>query len=66
MSAIHAIVILAVFALIVWAIVTYIPMPAGLKRAIIVFAIICAGLWLLDITGIIGDASAIKVPQLNR
>lgn len=65
MSALHAIAILAVFGLIVWAIVTYIPMNANLKKAIIVFAIICAAVWLLDITGILGDAKAIKVPQLN-
>lgn len=65
MSAIHAIIILAVFALIVWAIVTYVPMNARVKKVIIVFAIICAVLWLMDITGILGDAKSIKVPNLN-
>lgn len=65
MSALHAIIILAVFAAIIWAIVTYIPLNATLKKVIIIFAIICAVLWLMDITGILGDAKAIKVPQLN-
>lgn len=65
MSAIHAIIILAVFAAIIWAIVTYIPMNPTIKKIIIVFAIICAAVWILDITGILGDAKAIKVPNLN-
>lgn len=65
MSAIHAIVILTVFAAAVWAIVTYIPMNAGIKKAIIILAIICAVIWIMDITGILGDAKAIKVPKLD-
>ena len=65
MSALHAIIILAVFAAAVWAILTYSPMNAALKRAIIILAIICAVVWIMDITGILGDAKAIKVPQLN-
>lgn len=65
MSAIHAIIILAVFAAIIWAIITYIPMSPGIKRAIVIFAIVCAAFWILDITGVLGDAQAIKIPQIH-
>lgn len=65
MPAIHAIIILAVFALIVWAIVTYIPMTPVIKRIIIIVAVVCAGFWLLEITGVLGDAQEIKVPQIK-
>lgn len=65
MSAIHAIVILAIFGVAVWALVTYIPMPANVKKFVIIFAIICAAVWIMDITGILGDAKAIKVPKLD-
>lgn len=65
MSALHAIIILAVFAAAVWAIVTYIPLQPKIKQVIIIVAIVCAVAWVLSITGILGDAKAIKVPQLN-
>jgi hypothetical protein len=64
MSAIEAIIILVCFAAAVWAIVTYIPMSPLAKRIIIIFAFICAGIWLASITGILGDAKTIKVPQV--
>lgn len=65
MSAIHATIILVVFALAIWAIVTHIPMNATVKRVIIIFAVVCAVIWLLDITGILGDVKEVKVPNLK-
>jgi hypothetical protein len=65
MSAIEAIFILVFFGAAVWALVTYIPMNAGLKKFIIVFAIICAAFFIADITGILGDIKSVKVPKVN-
>jgi hypothetical protein len=64
MSAIEAIIILACFAAIVWAIVTYIPMNPTAKKVIIIFAIICAAFWIASLTGILGDAKQIQVPHV--
>lgn len=64
MSAIEAIIILVCFAAAVWALVTYVPMNPTAKKFIIIFAIVCAAVWIADITGILGDAKAIKVPKV--
>lgn len=53
---------LALVGLIVWVVVTYIPMPAPIRTLIIVFVVILLVLWLLQIFGF----SDIPVPHLRR
>ncbi len=42
---------LAVFAFIVWLVITYIPMPAPFPQVIIVLAVICLILYLVRLFG---------------
>lgn len=53
---------LALTGLIVWAIVTYIPMPPVFKNAILIIAAICIILYLVSAFGI----ADIPVPRLHR
>lgn len=53
---------LALVGLIVWLIITYIPMPQPFKTIILIIVAICLILWLMNVFGI-GD---IPVPHLRR
>ncbi len=60
---IELIVTLAIVGLIVWAVITFIPMPDAFKKAIIVIAIICVVVFVLKAFGIWGGHD-IPVPKL--
>lgn len=45
------ILVLAILGVATWAITTFIPMPAGYKKLIIVVSILLAIMWLLHIAG---------------
>lgn len=62
---ISLIVTVAIVGLIVWAIVTYIPMPPGFKNAIIVIAVICVLLFVLQAFGLLNGVKDVPVPRLN-
>ncbi len=51
MSILMLLLILAVIGVIAWALVTYIPMPQGIKTVIVVVAIICAVIYALNAFG---------------
>jgi hypothetical protein len=51
---IHLLLALAVIGFLVWALVTYVPMPDLFKRAIIVIVVILVVLWILSLLGV-GD-----------
>jgi hypothetical protein len=53
---------LALIGLIVWAVITYVPMPQPIKTLIVVFVVILLVLWLLQIFGF----SDLPVPHLHR
>lgn len=59
------IVSIAIVGLIVWAITTFIPMPPQFKTAILVVALICIILYLLQAFGILGSAHDVPVPHLR-
>ena len=63
---ISLLVTIAVVGLIVWAI-TLIPMPQAFKTAIIVIAIICVVLYVLQVLGLWGGSAMhdIPVPRLR-
>ena len=50
--------------LIAWAVITFIPMPVGFKRAIVIVAIVCVGIYLLRAFGLWGG-SDVPVPNLR-
>ncbi len=49
---ISLIISIALVGLIVWAITTYIPMPAPFKTAIMVIAVVCLVLYLIQFFGV--------------
>lgn len=53
---------LAIVGLIVWAIVTYIPMPPVFKTAILVIAVVCVILYLIQVFGF----TDIPLPRYHR
>ena len=61
MSIIVLVVVLAIVGLITWAAVTYIPMPATIKRVIVAVVVIALILWLLRVTGLLDAALAVRV-----
>ena len=63
MSLINCLIVLAAFGLVLWLIVTYIPMNATIKKVIISVAVICVVFWLLNITGLLGSAKQITIPH---
>ena len=65
MSLIHLVVILIVVGLLLWLAVKYIPMEPVIKNILVAVVVICVVFFLLQTFGILGDASAVKVPQIR-
>jgi hypothetical protein len=61
MPVINLIIILAVIGLILWAVITYIPMEATIKKIMIAVVVIATILWLLSVFGILGSMDTIRV-----
>ncbi len=49
---IHALIVIALLGLIAWALTTYVPMPDGIKKVIVVGAVIFAILYMLQMLGL--------------
>ena len=54
---------LALIGLVVWAVTTYIPMPAQIRTLIIIVAVVLIVIWLIQLTGLIGVGP--NVPRLR-
>lgn len=52
-SLINLIIIVAVIGFIVWILITYVPMPEPIRRALIVIACLGLLLWFLRLAGIV-------------
>jgi hypothetical protein len=52
MSVLALILILALLGLITWAVITYVPMPAGIRNLIVIVAVIAGVLYALSAFGI--------------
>jgi hypothetical protein len=65
MSLIAVVVTLIVVGVLMWLLETYIPMDATIKRIIQVVIIICVVLWLLNVFGVLGAISNVKMPSLR-
>ena len=61
MPVISLIIILAVIGLLLWAVITYIPMEPTIKRIMIAVVVIGTIIWLLQVFGIVGSISAIHI-----
>ena len=61
MPLITIIITLVVAGVILWAINTYIPMAAPIKKIINIVVVVVLVLWLLQVFGIIGSINSIRV-----
>lgn len=61
---IELIVYIAVIGLIVYGLTTYVPMPAGFKKAIYIVAVVCIAIIVLDAFGLL-PIHDVRVPQLR-
>jgi len=65
MSLIALLVMLAVLGVICWALVTYIPMPQGIKTLIVIVAVVAGVLYALSAFGVLGHLPTMNTPQLK-
>ena len=61
MPLIHLVIVLVVVGVVLWAINSYIPMQATIKRILNVVVVIAVIIWLLSVFGVIGNISAIRI-----
>lgn len=61
MPLIQLVIVLVVVGLILWVINSYIPMQSTIKRILNVVVVLLVIIWLLNVFGLIGDISAIRV-----
>ncbi|HVC20743.1 MAG TPA: Thivi_2564 family membrane protein [Vicinamibacterales bacterium] len=61
MPLIHIVVVLIVVGVLLWLVNTYIPMAGSIKSILNAVVVIAVVLWLLQIFGIIGSLSNIRV-----
>jgi hypothetical protein len=52
MSILGLLLVIAVIGLIAWALITYIPMPAGVRTVILIVAVVCAVIYALNAFGV--------------
>lgn len=48
---IHLIILMALIGFLTWAVITYVPMPNGIKRLIVSVVIVCMVLYVMDLFG---------------
>jgi len=61
MSLIHLLLILVAVGVILWLIDTYIPMQATIKNILNAVVVIAVIIWLMNVFGLLGKLSAIRV-----
>ena len=61
MPLIHVILILVVVGFALWAINTYIPMAKPVKTILNIVVVVALCMWLLQVFGVIGGSSGIKI-----
>jgi len=61
MDLVSLVIQLAVVGLVVWLVVTYIPMPEIFKKGILIVCAIAIVLYLLNVFGLLGDVHSIRV-----
>jgi hypothetical protein len=61
MSLISLVVVLIVVGVLLWLVNTYIPMDGKIKSILNAVVVIAVVIWLLQVFGLLGDLSAIRV-----
>jgi hypothetical protein len=65
MTLVDIVIVLVVVGLILWLINTYIPMAGGIKSLLNVVVFVVVLVWVLQIFGIIGPISGVRIPHLK-
>lgn len=65
MSLISLVGTLIVIGVLLWLINSFIPMQGTIKRILNAIVVICVVIWLLQVFGLIGPISGMRVPQLR-
>jgi hypothetical protein len=63
MSLIGLVVVLIVVGVLLWLVNTYLPMDAKIKRILNAVVVIAVVIWLLQVFGVMGSLSTIRVGQ---
>jgi len=61
MSLISLIIVLCVVGVILWAVNTYLPLDAKIKKILNIVVVIIVIIWLLQVFGLIGNLSQIRI-----
>lgn len=61
MPLLHLVLVLVAVGVILWVINSYIPMQSTIKKILNVVVIIAVIIWLLNVFGLMGDISAIRI-----
>lgn len=61
MTLINLIIILVLIGVAMWAINTYIPMSAGIKKLLNIAVVVIVIIWLLQVVGLLGNLGAVTV-----
>lgn len=64
MSLIQLVIILVVVGVIMWAVNTYIPMQAGIKKILNIVVVIAVILFVLSAFGILGSGTGMRIGSL--
>lgn len=65
MSILGLLLTLVLIGFVVWAITTYVPMDAGIKRVIQIVGVVIAVILVLNAFGVVGGLSETKVPTVR-
>ena len=63
MPLIQLVIVLVVVGVILWVINSYIPMQSTIKKILNVVVVIVVIIWLLNVFGLIGDLSTIRIEK---
>lgn len=65
MSLVSLVLALIVIGILLWAINTYVPMDGKIKNIINIVVVLVVVIWLLQVFGVIGSLSDVKVPRIK-
>lgn len=65
MTLLSLLLVLIVIGVVLWAVITYIPMPPAIKNIILVVGVIVAIIYVLSAFGVISGITNIKVPSVK-
>lgn len=65
MTLVGIVVVLVVVGLILWLINSYIPMAGAIKSLLNIVVFVVVLLWLLQVFGLIGPISGVRIPSLR-